>query len=928
MANTGNGKKGASSKSKAVKKAPTKKLTKKSDVKQEQIREKSERYEGIRGELFAAILVIAGVLTALSLATDLMGFLGKWIKIIFTGLLSYAAFVIPIAMIYLGIQIARGSMRSAVKAKLISIIIFTVSFSSILQVVTGTDIAFSPSGLFNGGQAFTTGGAIGGFIALPMSGLCGDIGCYIIFGCIALVTFCIAAGISFETIRNLWGDLRYGIDEMDKNRAEKREKRMELEQVRAEKREQEQIEAARKRIKEKQLVAEKRTELEAQSEQEKKKERKRLFDDVPTEAREKRKFNPDVPLDGYEVPIEEQAGETAFENPETLTVSFNGDGEKYGDGQAEELPEIGTFDLAKILKQKAEVQRQLELESEAEAAIPAEKVEKAESVSRLSHDVPLDKEPPKKMTKEDISEGAEEFLAEIETTQEASAAQQQKLYTFPPVTLLKKDTSAGGVDVSDELRMNSVRLVEALKSFGVEAKVLNVSRGPAITRYEVQPSAGVRLNKITALADDLALSLAAESVRIEGHIPGKSAIGIEIPNKSVNTVYIRDIIESDEFKDAKSKLTFALGLALDGGFAVGDIYRMPHMLIAGATGSGKSVCINSIIVSLLYKASPDEVKLLLIDPKMVELGVYNGIPHLIVPVVTDPRKAAGALNWAVNEMVRRYKLFADNNVRDLKGFNAVAAEHGLEPMPQMVIVIDELADLMMVAAKEVEDYICRLAQMARAAGMHLIIATQRPSVDVVTGLIKANVPSRIAFATSSQIDSRTILDTGGAEKLLGRGDMLFYPLGASKPKRVQGCFVSDGEVESIVEFLKDESAQYNSDVMAHIDKAAAQEQQKKSGGKDSEEGGNGDDEMLPKAIECVVEAGLASTSLLQRKLKLGYARAARIVDEMEARGIVGPYEGSKPRQVLITRQQWQEMVMRTSEASDVSDNDEQNEGNE
>ena len=486
-------------------------------------------------------------------------------------------------------------------------------------------------------------------------------------------------------------------------------------------------------------------------------------------------------------------------------------------------------------------------------------------------------------------------------------------YPYPPIELLKEPAVRQDDEDEEELKANAQRLVETLQSFGVQTRVIDVAKGPAVTRYELQPSAGVKISKITSLADDIALNLAAAGVRIEAPIPNKPAVGIEVPNKKVSTVSIREIIDTPEFREGKSPLTMALGRDISGRVTVADIAKMPHMLIAGATGSGKSVCINSIIISLLYKSPPDRVKLLMVDPKVVELGIYNGIPHLLVPVVTDPKKAAGALAWAVNEMLGRYKQFADNSVRDIEGFNRLCkTRDDLIPMPHHVIIIDELADLMMAAPNEVEDYICRLAQMARAAGMHLIIATQRPSVDVITGVIKANIPSRIAFAVSSSIDSRTILDTGGAEKLLGRGDMLFYPVGAAKPQRVQGCFVSDQEVEQVVEFIKAGGEQeYDEAVMGEIERQAAMEKGKGKGrDKDADDGGfEGDDDMLPAAIECVIEMGMASTSMLQRKLKLGYARAARIVDQLEEKGVVGPYEGSKPRQVLITRDQWYEMKM-------------------
>ena len=482
-------------------------------------------------------------------------------------------------------------------------------------------------------------------------------------------------------------------------------------------------------------------------------------------------------------------------------------------------------------------------------------------------------------------------------------------YVYPPIDLLSGSKPAqSGTDRPEDLRTQAKKLVDTLHSFGVEAKVLEVSKGPSVTRFELQPSVGVKVSKIVNLADDIALNLAAFGVRIEAPIPGKAAVGIEIPNKSTSMVCLRDVIDSAEFQKYKSKTAFAMGKDIAGNPVISDISKMPHMIIAGATGSGKSVCIKSLITSILYKADPNQVKLILIDPKVVELGVYNGIPHLLIPVVTDPRRAAGALNWAVQEMVKRYRQFADNNVRDIKGYNEFAAINGEREMEQIIIIIDELADLMMVSPHEVEDSICRLAQMARAAGMHLVIATQRPSVDVITGLIKANVPSRIAFSVSSQIDSRTILDMGGAEKLLGKGDMLFLPMGASKPTRVQGAFVSDKEVEKIVEFIKGSSSScYDEDIIEHIENGAADKEAKDE---DTEA-----DELLPRAIEIVVELGQASASLLQRKLKVGYSRAGRLIDQLEERGIIGPHEGSKPRNVLISRAEFQEMMLSSDDES-------------
>ena len=487
-------------------------------------------------------------------------------------------------------------------------------------------------------------------------------------------------------------------------------------------------------------------------------------------------------------------------------------------------------------------------------------------------------------------------------------------YEFPPVTLLSPGESKGVKGGKKAVTDTAAKLQKTLYSFGVSAKVENVSVGPAITRYELKPAEGVRVSKIANLADDIALNLAAETIRIEAPIPGKQAVGIEIPNKENEVVHFRDIIETEDFINHKSKLAFALGKDVAGNALVTDIAKMPHVLIAGATGSGKSVCINTLIASIIYKAKPSEVKLVMVDPKVVELSVYNGIPHLLIPVVTDPKKAAGALAWAVQEMVNRYSLFASKNVRDIKGYNeALDKEGGMEKLPQIVIIIDELSDLMMVSPKDVEDAICRLAQMARAAGMHLVIATQRPSVDVITGIIKANIPSRIAFSVSSQVDSRTILDMAGAEKLLGKGDMLFYPAGAPKPVRVQGAFINDKEVEKIVDFLKaNGDVTYNEEILEKIEQNNAQDADAGNGGESDDDD---TDPFLMDAIEVVVETGQASTSFIQRRFKVGYARAGRIIDQMEERGIISGYQGSKPREVLMSKERWAELKMQAEEST-------------
>ena len=517
--------------------------------------------------------------------------------------------------------------------------------------------------------------------------------------------------------------------------------------------------------------------------------------------------------------------------------------------------------------------------------------------------------PSDKVKPSEVRQSAAEIGAQIDS----AVPSDRPLYVFPPSDLLNS-VSNDSVDATLEMRENTRRLQEKLACFNIDAQIVNVTRGPNVTMYELQLAQGVRLSKLTGLSDDIALELGASGVRISA-IPDKnSMVGIEVPNKQVSTVGLREILESREFKSAKSKISFAVGKDINGNCVVGDIAKMPHVLIAGTTGSGKSVCTNSILISILYKATPEEVKLIVVDPKMVEFGIYNGVPHLLIPVVTDAKKAAGALQWAVTEMMRRYRTLSEAGVRDIESYNKLSAtDESLEPMPKLVVVIDELADLMMVAGKEVEEAICRIAQMGRAAGVHLVIATQRPSADVITGLMKANIPSRIALVVSSAMESRIILDATGAEKLIGKGDMLYAPLGKGK-KRVQGCFVGEEEVQRVIDFVKSNgSADYNEDVQQEIELRAAQSGKGGGAGGSAaaaapgapeEEGG---DELLPAAVDVILETGMASVSMLQRRLKLGYARAARIVDEMEERGIVGPFEGSKPRQLLITKEQWAAM---------------------
>lgn len=519
-------------------------------------------------------------------------------------------------------------------------------------------------------------------------------------------------------------------------------------------------------------------------------------------------------------------------------------------------------------------------------------------------------EQPKPQAKPSRAEVEAETAAVAEKIDRAAASTPE--YEFPPIDLLRKGTAAA-VDGRDEIALNRDRLETTLRSFGVAANIVGVTRGPTVTRYDLELDAGVKLTKLTNLSSDLALSLGVMNVRI-APIPDKiSTVGVEVPNKIVSIVYLRDIIDSPAFRNAQSSLSFAIGKDISGECVVGNIAKLPHMLIAGTTGSGKSVCLNSLLLSLLYKSTPEQVRLIMIDPKMVELGIYNGIPHLFVPVVTDPKKAAGALQWAVVEMLKRYRLFSEAGVRDLAGYNAHQKKIGGETMPQVVIVVDELADLMLVASKDVEESICRVAQMGRASGMHLIIATQRPSADVITGLMKANIPSRIAFAVSSAMESRIILDAAGAEKLIGMGDMLYSPLGSGKPMRIQGAYVSDEEREDVIDFIKRSSApEYSEDILEQIEKAAEDKPasgSSKSQADEEPQAKSQFDELLPQAVDVIFETKQASVSMLQRRLKLGYSRAARLVDQMEQLGIVGPFEGSKPRQVLITKQQWQEMQL-------------------
>jgi len=655
---------------------------------------------------------------------------------------------------------------------------------------------------------------------------------------------------------------------------------------------------------------------------------KPLFPELPKRKGEEAKEKPariDFPLD--EEPIQIAPAPAKKEGRFTSFFRHKSDAQKTPDqvliGGEEEKSAVRKKPLPPAIPaEEPIVQPEPADAPAAEPILPVEPVKPAVAAPAPAP-LPLQEEPSarkeKATTAKEVAAQTAAVTSEIQQKLEA----EESLYQFPPITLLKAGQAGNHIEAGAELRNNSRRLAETLTSFGVNATPADVIRGPSVTRYEFVLEQGVKLAKITNLADDIALALGATGVRI-APIPDKiSVVGIEVPNKQVSPVLIRDVVESRTFAEHRSDVAFAVGKDIGGNFIVGDIGKLPHVLIAGTTGSGKSVCTNSLIISLLYKSTPDEVRFIMVDPKMVELAPYNGIPHLLIPVVTDPKKAAGALQWAVFEMMKRYKTFSEHGVKKLEEYNRLArASEDLKTMPSVVVVIDELADLMLVAAKEVEESICRVAQMGRAAGMHLVIATQRPSADVITGLMKANIPSRIAFAVASSLESRIILDTTGAEKLVGKGDMLYAPLGESKV-RVQGCFISPEEIEDVVSFVKQSGeVEYNKEVMDTIEKAM-QEKEKGSGKgasaaaePASEDEG---DELLPAAVEVVLETGQASVSMLQRRLKLGYSRAARLVDQMEERGIVGPFEGSKPRQLLITRAQWQEMQMGGVSAAESTD---------
>lgn len=809
-------------------------------------------------QFWSIILFAAGIL--IFLLTVIEGSSGwEFIHNLFRGLFGISVFLVPVILVYTAILISMERSQQTVAGRAMWGVGLTLLSSSVVQVMfagetQGDTFLEKCKYLYESGSNLEGGGLLSALVAWPLMKFFGNVGAKIIV-CVLLFVFIML--LSNLTLFQFFGFFYKPFVKMYHSM---------------------------------QTIREENRTLEAYEEWEYDEEQEALS--IANSQLNESNVVPDDDF-SFDIPVEESQ---EIDPPEFSAPEWSNDS-----GPAIDIPIDGvTVPVTEPVLSVPEVNK-------------PEKANKSDELDAIVEKAVVGGE--KESVPESFAEKAaraEENAVKAEVQAEVKSVS-AKQYVLPSANLLSKGVSkANDPAAAAEMKENADKLINTLESFGVKARIVAIQRGPRVTRYEIQPAAGVKVSKITNLSDDIALNLAAAGVRIEAPIPGKAAIGIEIPNNNQDVVSLREIIESREFHEAKSKLSFSVGKDIAGNTIIGDIAKMPHMIIAGTTGSGKSVCTNSIIMSILYRARPEEVKLILIDPKMVEFTTYNGIPHLLIPVVTDPRQAAGALNWGVQEMLKRYKLFADNNVRDLGGYNEMAEKKGLDKLPQIVIAIDEFSDLMMAASKEVEDAVCRLAQMARAAGMHLIIATQRPTTDVITGLIKANIPSRIALTVQSQVDSRTILDTQGAEKLLGYGDMLYYPNGMQKPLRVQGCFCSTKEVEAIVEFVKSQSdSEYNKEIIEAVEQSMPAEKGEKATDI-SETVADGDQILIEKAIDVVVEMGQASTSSLQRKLKLGYARAARIIDELENMGVVGPYEGAKPRKVLMSKQQWAERRARKS----------------
>ncbi len=859
---------------------------------------------GVFDEVISLIIIAVSIVAIISLFTDKIGIVGDFIGSLLKGTFGLGGFFLPFIVIVLCVWSLFSEERYGIKFKIGASALFVVCMASFAHAITLGDQVVKAANLFANGSA-GNGGLVGGIIGGTMVKYFDKLGTYIILAVLIIVSVVMGTGLSF--FDGVESAARY-VGDSGKRREERVKVRAEKLKVKETEREIKQAERAERVKKRKEVF-------------------NILMDKDGFDAGEKGGFaggNDSIVIGGEkeeelypdgQMPsdylVRNIARHTGTAKPEMdiknddngAVIQFNKDrgiqcvisNGDFDEDSAEDETEI-EFEINGIPEDAV-------LEEVSEDEIERECLETENKI--ITKGASKEGYMPHKLGENSIDSGI--IGGDIYTPDEMKTvmgvdgdkAEPEKPvktdYKFPPISILGKDPQAGTTQSKAQMLATAQKLEDTLKSFGVDAKVMQINQGPTVTRYEVSPSHGVKVSKIVNLADDIALNLAASGIRIEAPIPGKAAVGIEVPNKEQQSVYLRTVLESEQFKKFPSKLAFALGQDIAGNAVVTDIAKMPHLLIAGATGSGKSVCINTLITSIIYKAKPDEVKLILVDPKVVELSVYNGIPHLMIPVVTDPKKAAGALNWAVREMLARYNSFAEHSVRDIKGFNAMKAEKGESDfMPQIVIIIDELADLMMASPKEVEDSICRLAQMARAAGIHLIIATQRPSVDVITGVIKANIPSRLAFAVSSGIDSRTILDMNGAEKLLGKGDMLFYPTGMSKPVRIQGAFVTDKEVENIVDFLKKESSgtDYNETVMEEISSAV------KTGG-----GAGEHDEYFDNAADLVVNKEKASVSMLQRQFRIGYNRAARLMEELEDAGIVGPEDGSKPRKVLLNKAQ-------------------------
>ncbi|MDD4844030.1 MAG: DNA translocase FtsK [Anaerotignum sp.] len=848
--------------------------------------------DSILDEVILIIIMLVSLVAEISLITEKMGIIGQMFNSLFKGLFGFAGVLLPLFIIaYCGWLLASEERKMPI-IRGIGALLFLLCISAGAQLIHPLDGLLNlnfiqKTARYYSEGSIANGGLFGGIFGNLLYNALDTLGSTLVLLALLIISLIMATGKSlFQAIADYF-------DHRKARQKVKHEKiKSKAEQIRL--KEQEAAEKQERRMKRKVQKDSYNIEL---MEGEGCPVEVPMVEETVFHKKEPSKLKKATPI--YNFTLED------FENNQEATEKMEAEEFEIETAQPKEEEEIPVILPAEEPMDEGEqmledIFRELsedEVSAEDEEIIPTEDEPQlqTEDVEVIEADAAVE-------VCADVAEKIEKEPADVEKTAEQKKIppvpkEEEIPYVFPSIDLLGKDPKTGGVNSKAEMLANARKLESTLKSFGVDAKVIQINRGPTVTRYELSPSQGVKVSKIVNLADDIALNLAASGIRIEAPIPGKAAVGIEVPNKETQSVYLRTVLDSDAFHNHASKLAFALGEDIAGNPVVTDIAKMPHLLIAGATGSGKSVCINTLITSILYKSDPKDVKLLLVDPKVVELSVYNGIPHLLIPVVTDPKKASAALNWAVREMLQRYNDFAAFGVRDIKGFNAMKEKEGDEKgkMSQIIIVIDELADLMMAAPGEVEDSICRLAQMARAAGMHLIIATQRPSVDVITGVIKANIPSRLAFAVSSGIDSRTILDMVGAEKLLGKGDMLFYPAGQSKPSRLQGAFVTDKEVEDIVSFLKKSGRPgYTQDTIDQITKVTKT-------GMDADEDS---DEFFGQAVDLIIEKEKASVSMLQRQFRIGYNRAARLMDELERKGMVGSEEGSKPRKVLITRAQW------------------------